>query len=215
MVLSRIAIFKLDKSYCSQVCHFPAVLTCVVTINGAAQVKARDQAVVLKPGESTYILPNQPPRAPFCADLTEVRDWLFQMRGTQPASDLGSLAVKWLQKPCATPTGALAAASSTAVPSSTTAAAAAPATSATAALSLSASAAPSATLALRPVTPTNAAAGPLPPGGAHCIHGVQEQQPVGGHRLLGYGRQMTVKGKAAEPDTDCEEQQQEQSEPGA
>jgi formylglycine-generating enzyme required for sulfatase activity len=169
------------------VCHFPDVLTCVVTVNGSAQVKAGGQTVVLNAGESTYVLPNQPPRTPFCANLTEVRDWLFQMRGTQPTSDLGSLTVKWLQQPCGTPTGAPAATSATAVPTGATALVATSATTAVATAaqatailativpatvasataapvrpSPTASATPTATLAPRPVTPTLAAAGPTP-----------------------------------------------------
>ena len=84
------------------VCHVPGALTCVVAVNGQARVEAKDQAVILKTGESTFVTPNQPPHAPFCADLDQIRDWWYKMRSTEDTDSLGSMMVAWLQKPCAT-----------------------------------------------------------------------------------------------------------------
>ena len=81
------------------VCHAPGVLTCIVAVNGKAQVEAQNQVVVLDAGEGTFVLPNEPPRAPYCANLNQVRDWLSLARTAQETSDLGSMVVGWLQKP--------------------------------------------------------------------------------------------------------------------
>jgi len=84
------------------VCHVSGTLTCVVAANGQARVEAQGQDVTLKAGEGTFITPKQPPHAPFCADLNQVRDWWYKMRGTGDVDSLSSMMVVWLQKPCAT-----------------------------------------------------------------------------------------------------------------
>ena len=83
------------------VCHVPGILTCVVATNGEVQVGAHDQVVTLKSGEVTYVVPNQPPVAPFCADMTEIREWWALMRGTEDAGDLSSMLAGWMRRPCA------------------------------------------------------------------------------------------------------------------
>ena len=83
------------------VCHVPGILTCVVATNGEVQVGAHDQVVTLKSGEVTYVVPNQPPFAPFCADMTEIRKWWALMRGTEDPGDLSSMLAGWMRRPCA------------------------------------------------------------------------------------------------------------------
>ena len=104
------------------VCHVPGILTCVVAANGEVQVRAQDQVVNLKSGEVTYVVPNRPPVAPFCADMTEIREWWARMRGTEDTNDLGSLLAGWMRSPCAV--ASAEAATTPAAPAST-----APATS--------------------------------------------------------------------------------------
>lgn len=85
------------------VCHVPGILTCVVAANGLVQVGAHGEAVTLKPGEVTYVVPNQPPVAPFCADMGEIRDWWSLMRGSEDTSDLSSMLAGWMNRSCSTP----------------------------------------------------------------------------------------------------------------
>ena len=90
------------------------MLTCVVVVNGKAQVEAQNQTVILDAGEGTYVIPDQPPAAPFCAKMDQVRDWIYAIRGTDNVSDLGSMFVGWPHQPCAASTpGAVAVASHT------------------------------------------------------------------------------------------------------
>jgi formylglycine-generating enzyme required for sulfatase activity len=83
------------------VCHVPGVLTCVVAVNGEAQVQAQNQTVTVHSGESTYVFPGQAPRVPICANMSDVRLWLQKARSSGDAGNLGSLVVDWPQQPCA------------------------------------------------------------------------------------------------------------------
>ena len=82
------------------VCHVPGSYTCVISVNGEAQVDAQGESLHLTAGRGTYVEPGKPPHPAFCADMTQVRDWLYKMRSTDDATDLGSLVTGWLQRPC-------------------------------------------------------------------------------------------------------------------
>lgn len=76
------------------------VVTCVVVLKGAIAVEAQGQVVTVESGEATYMLRDEPPRPPICADLQEVEQWLDQKRGTGPIDSLASVVASWPQSPC-------------------------------------------------------------------------------------------------------------------
>ena len=81
------------------VCHGEA-LTCMVTLDGKAEVEAQGQTVVVPAGEATYILPGEPPQPAICAIDQEVNAWLDRKRGTEEVEPLGALVIGWPQEPC-------------------------------------------------------------------------------------------------------------------
>jgi formylglycine-generating enzyme required for sulfatase activity len=83
------------------VCHGQE-LTCMVTLQGEAEVEAQGQVVVVPAGESTYVLPGEPPKPPICTNQEDVNRWLDGIRGTAETGPLGALVAQWPQRPCAT-----------------------------------------------------------------------------------------------------------------
>jgi sulfatase modifying factor 1 len=81
------------------VCHGEA-LTCMVTVEGEAEVEAQGQTVVVGAGEATYILPDEPPQPVLCADVGAVDEWLDRKRGTDEVEALGALVAGWPQEAC-------------------------------------------------------------------------------------------------------------------
>lgn len=91
------------------VCHADEVLTCMVTLEGKAEVEAQGTVVTVGRLQSTYIFPDQPPISPICANAAEVKRWLDDKRGPAAAKALGELVAGWPQEPCSgtTPPSAL------------------------------------------------------------------------------------------------------------
>lgn len=97
------------------VCHAEGVLTCMVALQGEVEVEAQGQFVTVKGGEATYILADQPPTPPICADLDQVRGWLDALRTSADVGDLGSVVISWAQAPCSQQPDGLAGQSDAAV----------------------------------------------------------------------------------------------------
>jgi formylglycine-generating enzyme required for sulfatase activity len=75
-------------------------LTCMVTLNGQAEVEAQGEVVGVKAGEATYIFPGQPPQPAICAPLDEINQWQDQLRSTEDVPTLGQVVASWSQTPC-------------------------------------------------------------------------------------------------------------------
>jgi quercetin dioxygenase-like cupin family protein len=83
------------------VCHAPDVVTCHVTISGAAEVKAQGETVEVKAGEATFVLVGEPPPEAICARMGEVEAWLSDIRSNENDQALGELVATWPSEPCA------------------------------------------------------------------------------------------------------------------
>jgi formylglycine-generating enzyme required for sulfatase activity len=97
---SYATITSADRETEVAVCHAPDLLTCVVAINGKAEVEAQSQVVTIKGGEATYVFPDEPPQPPICVKPDELRQWLDRYRGTDEVEDLGTLVASWPQVGC-------------------------------------------------------------------------------------------------------------------
>jgi mannose-6-phosphate isomerase-like protein (cupin superfamily) len=83
------------------VCHAPDVVTCHVTVSGAAEVKAQGETVEVKAGEATFVLVGEPPPEAICAEMSEVEAWLSSIRNNENDQALGELVAAWPSEPCA------------------------------------------------------------------------------------------------------------------
>jgi hypothetical protein len=81
------------------VCHGEA-LTCMVALEGEAEVEAQGQTVVVRGGEATYVMAGEPPQPVICANVEDVNTWIDRKRGTQEIEPLGALVIGWPQEPC-------------------------------------------------------------------------------------------------------------------
>lgn len=81
-------------------CHAPDIVTCHVTVSGAAEVKAQGETVEVRAGEATFVLVGQPPPEPICASMDEVEAWLITIRNNENDAALGDLVATWPTEPC-------------------------------------------------------------------------------------------------------------------
>jgi ferric-dicitrate binding protein FerR (iron transport regulator) len=75
-------------------------LTCMVTLEGEAEVEAQGETIVVQAGEATYILADEAPQPAICAKMEEVNSWVDRKRGTEEMETLGALVRGWPQEPC-------------------------------------------------------------------------------------------------------------------
>ena len=86
------------------VCHAPGNLTCVDVLKGAVEVAGQGKKQIVKAGEATYVLKDNPPSGPICAPVEKFIAWQDQMRQDEHTPAIGDLVAKLPQQPCGAPT---------------------------------------------------------------------------------------------------------------
>jgi ferric-dicitrate binding protein FerR (iron transport regulator) len=78
------------------------ILTCVLVKKGSAQVIAQGKREIVKAGEASYILKNQPPALAICAPVKIFVDWEDNYRLAADTSTLSKMISELPQEPCVT-----------------------------------------------------------------------------------------------------------------
>jgi hypothetical protein len=81
------------------ICH-NEVLTCVLIKKGVAEVIGQDQKVIIRGGEASYIMKDQPPTPAICAPLEIFNTWEEDYRASAQAPLLGKVVSELPQEPC-------------------------------------------------------------------------------------------------------------------
>jgi formylglycine-generating enzyme required for sulfatase activity len=100
------------------ICHNPVKLSCIVALKGEVEVVGQGKVVILKGGEATFILKDQPPFPAICAHPEEVDVWINDKTG--PSADvppISQLVSSWKEESCAEATLSAEAALTSGLPS--------------------------------------------------------------------------------------------------